>query len=209
MPSKWLLALILVLPFAQPTLAQSSDGSASPLGHVAKRNDASKKENAPTKAKRVFTDEDMSLRRSPIPAIALQGVDNSQEVLDAIHEYRRTHDAAETERIVHQWFDEQSEVLSDAIDTNVKLTKHNQLKMEAAQDASPYVYDGDVSKLQQRQLSERWSQRMDARTSQDNWLIINRIQQAFVRVRCDGIFNRGKSPYDWFRIRNANGVGTY
>jgi hypothetical protein len=78
MPSKWLLALILVLPFAQPTLAQSSDGSASPLGDVAKRNDASKKENDPTKAKRVFTDEDMSLRRSPIPAIALQGVDNSQ-----------------------------------------------------------------------------------------------------------------------------------
>jgi len=50
---------------------------------------------------------------------------------------------------------------------------------------------------------------MDARTSQNNWLNINRIQQAFVRVRCDGIFNRGKSPYDWFRIRNANGVGTY
>jgi len=36
-----------------------------------------------------------------------------------------------------------------------------------------------------------------------------RIQQAFFRVRCDVILNRGKTAYDWFRIRNANGVGTY
>lgn len=206
---KWLLAAILILPFAGQTLGQSNDASvAAPLGDVAKKN----KDTSKNKAKRVFTDDDMLARRkNPLPAIALLGVDNTQDVLDTIHEFRKTHDAAETERVVHEWFDEQSEVLSDSIDANNKIAQHNQIKMEAAQDGNGYgvAYDGDYTKLRQRQLSEVWAQRSDARTNRDNWQVIMRIQQAFVRVRCDAILNRGKVPYDWFRIRNANGVGTY
>jgi hypothetical protein len=157
----------------------------------------------------------MSMRKSPIPAIALEGPDNSQAVLDVIHEFKRTHDAAETERVLHEWFDEQSEILSAAIDANNRIAQHNQTKMEAAQDGygygSPYgnASDVDYNKLRQRQLSEMWAQRSDARSNRDNWQVVMRIQQAFLRVRCDAILNRGKAPYDWFRIRNANGVGTY
>jgi len=205
---QWLLAPLLILPFAGQTLGQNSDEGPPPLGDVAKKN----KETSKSKAKRVFTDEDMSARRkNPFPAVALQGADNTQEVLDTIHEFRRTHDAAETERVVHEWYDEQSVVLSDAIDANNRIAQHNQIKMEAAQDGYGYgvAYDGDYQKLRQRQLSEVWAQRSDARSNRDNWQVIMRIQQAFLRVRCDAILNRGKTPYDWFRIRNANGVGTY
>ncbi|MGB8011449.1 MAG: hypothetical protein WCF68_07535 [Terriglobales bacterium] len=144
--------------------------------------------------------------------VALDGPDNSQIILDAIHEFKTTHDAAETERVVHEWFDEQAEVLSAAIDANNRIAQHNQIKMEAAQDSGygyGYNYDGDYNKLRQRQLSEVWAQRSDARSSRDNWQVVTRIQQVFVRVRCDAILNRGKAPYDWFRIRNANGIGTY
>ncbi len=192
-------------------LGQSSDeGAPPPLGDVAKKN----KDTSKSKATRVFTDDDMSARRkNPIPLVALQGADNSQAVLDAIHEFKGKHDAAETERVVHEWYDEQSEVLSAAIDDNASIALHNRLKMEAAQDEYGYGYgagyDGDYRKLQQRQMSQVWSQRVDARNSRDNWQVIARIQQAFFRVRCDVLFNRGKTPYDWFRIRNANGVGTY
>src|ERR1022692_2681733 len=205
---KWLLAPILLLPFAGQTLGQSNDEGAPPtLGDVAQKN----KDTSKSKAKRVFTDDDLSVRKIPIPVVALEGADNTQTVLDTIHEFKRTHDAAETERVVHEWFDEQSEVLSAAIDANNRIAQHNQIKMEAAQDGYGYGggYDGDYNKLRQRQLSEVWAQRSDARSNRDNWQVVMRIQQAFVRVRCDAILNRGKMPYDWFRIRNANGVGTY
>jgi uncharacterized protein involved in type VI secretion and phage assembly len=208
MGSKWLLALILILPFAGISLGQNSvDGATPPLGDIAKKN----KNAVKSKAKHVFTEDDMSVRSGPIPAIALQGADNTEEVLNAIHEFRRTHDAAETERVVHEWYDGQTEILSAAIEGNTRNAQHNQLKMEAAQDRYAYGngYDGDYQKLQQRQLSERWSQRSDARSNQENFQTIARIQQAFARVRCDVIFNRGKTAYDWFRIRSANGVGSY
>ena len=217
MRRKWLLALVFVLCIMLSMIGlafgQSTDeGAPAPLGDVAKKN----KINSKSKAKRVFTDDDLSVRKNPIPAIALEGVDNTQLVLDTIHEFKTTHDPAETERVVHEWFDEQSEVLSAAIDANNRIAQHNQVKMEAAQDGYGYgnqygnaSYDGDYSKIRQRQLSEMWAQRSDARSNRDNWQVVMRIQQTFLRVRCDAIWNRGKAPYDWFRIRNANGVGTY
>jgi hypothetical protein len=216
MPSKSLLALILVLPFAQQILAQSGDSSASPLGDIAKRNDASRKENTPAKAKRVFTDENMAIRRNPIPAIALQGADNTDEVLNSIHEYRANHDVEATENIVHDWFDEQNGVLSAAIEANVRQQNHNQMRMEAAQDRSTYPYgyvnDGDSSKYAERMITERWSQRAEARSQQENFQIISRVQQALMKVRFDVICRPNKTrpaAYEWFKIRTANGVNSY
>lgn len=216
MRRKWLLALVFVLSIMLSMIGlafgQSTDeGTPAPLGDVAKKN----KDNSKSKAKHVFTDDDLSVRKNPIPVIALDGTDNTQAILDFIHTFKTAHDASETERVVHEWFDEQSEVLSAAIDSNNRIAQHNQVKMEAAQDGNGYgnpynaSYDGDYSKIRQRQLSEMWAQRSDARSNRDNWQVVQRIQQAFLRVRCDAILNRGKAPYDWFRIRNANGVGTY
>ena len=207
---KCLLVMILILPLTGQTFGQNSDdGAAPPLGDGAKKNKNDNKDGAKSKPKHVFSDDDVPVRNSPIPAIALQGVENIEDVLNAIHEFRATHDGAETERVVHAWFDEQTEVLSAAIDANTKLIQHNQLRMEAAQDRAPVVYDGDYSKLQQSQMTERWSQRVDARSNRDNMQTIMRIQQTFARVRIDAILNRGKTPYDWFKIRCSNGIGTY
>jgi hypothetical protein len=212
---KWSLTLILLLPFSGLAFGQSADDTgAPPLGDVAKKNKDASTATPKSKPKRVFSDDDMSVRSNPIPVIALQGPDNTDNILNTIHDFKKVHDPAETERVVHEWFDEQSEVLSDAIDANVRLAQHNQLKMEAAQDGYAYAnttnYDAsDYNRLRQHQLSEQWAQRSDARTARDNFQVITRIQQTFFRVRCDAILNRGKMPYDWFRIRNANGVGSY
>ena len=205
---QWLLALILILPLSRQVLCQSGDdGTAPPLGDVAKNS----KDTPKSKAKRVFTDDNLNVRTNPIPAIALAGPDNIEEILNAIHDFKTKHTQAETENAVHEWFDEQSGVLSAAIDSNIRLARHNQIKMEAAQDSYAYGtrYDGDYSKLQQRQLSERWAQRADVRTSQENFAVIGRVQVALVRVRCDVLLNRTKTAYDWFRIPTANGAGTY
>ena len=92
---KPLLALLLILLFARPLFGQTTDNSATPLGDVAKKNDVAKKDkDASAKAKHVFTDDDMSLRKSPIPSITLQGVENTEEILNAIHDFRASHDLA-------------------------------------------------------------------------------------------------------------------
>jgi hypothetical protein len=216
---KPLLALILILLFVRPLFAQTADSSAPPLGDVAKKNDATKKDkDSSAKAKRVFTDDNMAVRKSPIPSIALQGSENTEEILTAIHEFRSTHDLAQTEDVVHAWFDEQTALLSGAIDANVRLQKHNQMRMESAQDRSSYpyynnyAYDGDSSRFNERLTSERWSQRVEARSSQENFQIISRIQQVLMKVRVDVIcrpYKTRPAAYDWFKIRTANGVGAY
>jgi hypothetical protein len=212
-----LLALILVLPWTRQTLGQSSDSSAPPLGDVAKKYAAQKDKDASTKTKRVFNDDDMSLRKSPIPAIALQGGDNTEEILAAIHEFRANHNQEETENVVHDWFDEESAVLSGAIDGNVRMQKHNQMRMEAAQDrfAYPYnyTYDPDfASRQNERMTTERWSQRVASRSAQENFQVIARIQQSLMKVRVDVIcrpYKTKPAAYDWFKIPTANGIGTY
>ena len=215
MHRKWILAaiFIFIFAFAWRGFAQSSDEGAPSLGDIAKKN----KDNSKSKAKRVITDDDVNVRTNPIPVISVLGPDNTDEVLNAIHEFKRTHDAAETERVVHEWFDEQSEVLSAAIEANARIAQSNQMKMEVAQDTNqnqyqyqnPVDYEGDYRKIQQRQISERRSQRIDARTNRDNWQVISRIQQTLVRVRNEVQMSRAKTAYEWFKIRNANGVGSY
>src|SRR5258708_13872045 len=123
----WLLALILLCGFAGPTFGQNAEESgAPPLGDVAKKNRAGSK----VKAKRVLTDDDLSARSNPIPVIALEGAENTDNILDAIHQYRRVRDAAETERVVREWFDEESEGLSAASEVNSRLSQHTQFWVE-------------------------------------------------------------------------------
>ena len=211
------LALILVLLFVAQAYSQAGDNSAPPLGDVAKKNAATKDKDASTKAKRVFTDDDMSIRKSPIPSIALQGTDNTLDILTSIHDYRANHSAEETEDAVHEWFDEQSAVLSGAIDANVRMQKHNQMRMEAAQDRAAYPYNSNydpdsATKMNERMTTERWSQRVESRSQQENFQVISRIQQTLIRVRVDVICRPNKTKaaaYDWFKIRTANGVGSY
>jgi hypothetical protein len=212
MHRKWILTT-LVLLFAWPALGQNSDDATPSLGDIAKKN----KDNSKSKAKRVITDDDVNVRSNPIPMVAVLGPDNTDEVLNTIREFKRTHDAAETERVVHEWFDEQSDVLSAAIDANARIAQNTQMKMEVQQDANQYQnqyqnavdYEGDYRRMQQRQITERRAQRIDARSNRDNSQIIGRIQQSLMKVRVDVMANHSKMAYDWFKIRNANGVGSY
>jgi len=213
-----ILLLIGVAQFSSLTCAQSTDDSPPSLGEAARMNRSIRKAKDPsTKAKRIVNDDDdTALRKSPIPAIALDGPDNVEEILNAIHDYRSKHNAAETEDAVHFWFDEQNQVLSAAIDNVARLQKFNQMKMENAQDRASYPYNGnhdfDPTKYNEYLTGQRWSQRVDNRSAQENSVIIFRIQQTLMRVRTDVICRPNKvqpSAYDWFRIRTANGISSY
>lgn len=215
---KLVLALMFALQVSSLAFAQTAEDSTPSLGEVARKNQSvGKAKDPPNKAKVIVSDDDDSaLRKSPIPSIALAGSDNLEEILNAIHDYRSKHTPAETEDVVHFWFDEQNQILSAAIENGLRLQKYNQMKMENAQDHPSYAYnpnrDYDPTRYNDYLLSQRWSQRMDARSAHENSLIISRIQQAFLRVRVDVICRPNKmqpAAYDWFRIRTANGISSY
>jgi hypothetical protein len=211
---KTALLLILMIQVSLPAFAQGAEDSSPSLGEIAKQNASKKAKDPSGKTKWVVSDDDdTALRKSPIPSIALEGPDNIDQILNAIHEYRSKHDQADTEDVVHIWFDQQSEVLSNAIDNIARQQKYNQMKMENAQDHPIYVYNGnhdfDPHKYNEYLTSQRWAQRMDASSAQDNSFVIFRIQEVFLRVRGDVLWRPNKTqpaPYDWFRIRALNGT---
>ena len=213
-------AISLVLLFGYTSLAQTGDSSSVSLGEAAKKCEAAKKDkdkDTSTKAKKVFTDDDMSARKGPIPSITLQGPENTEEILNAIHNFRADHDPMSTEDVVHKWFDQETEVLSDAIDANTRMQKHNQMRAENAQDTNSYPrynypQDYDSSRFRESMTSQVWSQRVENRSAQENALIIGRVQQVMMKVRLDVFcrpYKTRPAAYDWFKIRTANGVSAY
>jgi hypothetical protein len=86
------------------------------------------------------------------------------------------------------------------------------MRWESVQDRGPYIYDGDYAKMNERQITERFSQRVDAHSNQDNFRVIARLQQSLMKVRGDLFCRPNKTraaAYDWFKIANANGVGSF
>src|SRR5436309_1317042 len=55
-------------------------------------------------AKKVFTDEDMDAITSPLPRLKMNGIDNTDQIIAEIGNYRKTHTAEETEQVVHDWY---------------------------------------------------------------------------------------------------------
>lgn len=184
-----------------PAFGQSSDNTPS-LGDIAKRN----KNVTGQKAKKVFTEDDLSLRKNPIPRLSLQGDDNSEIVLEAVREFRKSHPPEETERVVREWYEEHDAILAAATEDNLQINKHRQYRVDL-QDEGYENNDTDYVKARQRMATERRSQRVDARHNQDNWQLISRIQGAMQAIRNDLRMNR--MSCEWFKIRQGGGVGTY
>jgi hypothetical protein len=86
MHRNWILATLVIL-FAWQALGQNSDERAPSLGDIAKKN--KNNDSSRSKAKRVITDDDVNVRSNPIPVIAVQGPDNTDEVLNAIREFKK------------------------------------------------------------------------------------------------------------------------
>src|ERR1700751_2793220 len=91
-----LFAFILVIA-CSALVAQDAEPS---LADAAK-----KKSDGKIKAKVVITEENLPVH-GPLPSMSLEGVDNSDEVLRAIDQYRQTHTTLEAEQIVRDWYDE-------------------------------------------------------------------------------------------------------
>ncbi len=155
-----------------------------------------------THAKKVITDEDVVPQRGPLPALAFDGDDNADDIVDAIVSYKKTHSAEDTEKVVHDWFDEYDSILAAAI----------RGQTATAARRSSTVYNGywgcqDSPNYQNCVVRKRAEMRGSHDDQMSGWMTVVRIQQTFMKVR-SGIV-RSNLQYKWFKIRNGNGVGSY
>jgi hypothetical protein len=198
-----LAGLGITMAFGQssPSTQQPSaeDGPPS-LGSAARNAKPSKPRVA-----RVFTDEDMEVRRGPIPRLNLDGVENSDEILEAINKYRVTHKPEEVEQAIHDWYDEYDTLLNAAIKQD-----NDYRNLRQANIANGYELcqqSGDYEKCEQRRQAEMRGARLDNQIIRDNGLHSARLQQGLIKVR-NGL-NAYNLHYMWFKIRQGNGNGSF
>ena len=155
-----------------------------------------------TKSKVVITDENLASDRGPLPDINIEGVDNSDDIVKAIDQYRRAHTPAETEHVVRDWYDRCDLLFQHAFAENEELKAR-------AQDRSvqPQEYSDDYEKYREQRSAEVHSQLQDSRTYHKNGLLMARLQQTLQKVR-SAIFPFGLK-YDWIKIRFGNGNGSW
>ncbi len=147
----------------------------------------------------------MELRKSPLPRLNLDGDDNSDEILEAIVKYRQGHKADETEQAVRDWYLECDTSLGAAIHDSVDSRNLRQSNITNGYELCQL--GGDYERCEKRRQAEARGARLDAARIQQDGQRIGRIQQALIKIR-NGL-QRNQLRYDWFKVRNANGVGNF
>jgi len=207
-PSKAFLGAALflaALAFAGSARAQQSDSSSDQepgksLAQLAKEA----KQNKTAHAKKVLTEDDLD-HKGPLPRIDMDGTDNSDEIVQAIGDYKNKHTPEETEQVLHDWYDAYDSMLATAI------RETNQIRDR--RESTTYVGNRlcssstDYQKCNEQRQAEMWGSRDDNFSLRDDSMLTGRIQQEFIRVR-NGIC-RYNLRYTWFKIRNANGNGSF
>ncbi len=194
-------ALVSVLLSPSSSLAWQTDVPSEQNQSLAEAAKKAQKDKT-AHAKKVITDEDVVPQRGPLPALSFDGDDNTDDIIDAILNYKKTHSAEETEKVVHEWFDEYDSILSAAI----------RGQTATAARRSSTVYNGywgcqDAPNYQNCVVRRRAEMRGSHDDQMSGWSTVGRIQQAFMKVR-NGIM-RNNLQYKWFKVRNASGIGSY
>lgn len=179
----------------------NSGSSSPPLGDVVKKA----KQNAGPKAKTVINEETLK-PQDPIPAIAFADIDNSDDIIKAIHEFKKNHSPSETEETVRQWYDESDSIFLKALDDNARLIVRKEDRT-LADVTGEYNRAGDYSRAVERRNGAIREDRNDFRSYRSNGFRIARIQQTLMKVRND--LQVCGLRYEWFKIRNGNGNGSF
>jgi hypothetical protein len=182
-----------------PTTVPAADQSSS----VAAAARTSKKPAA--HAKRVIDDDDLELHKSPIPRLSLEGTDNVAEIVAAVKKYKESHTPQQTEEAFRDWFSETNDVLTAAIRESSNLRDLRESNINNSNDLCQD--SGDWEQCQRLRLADARGARSDQNRIRNDGFVTGRIQQAFMKIRSD-LFLIGLR-YEWFKIQNANGVGSF
>ena len=160
------------------------------------------------KAKKVFTDEDMEVRKGPFPKLNLHGPDNGDQILEAMIEYRKKHTAEESTAAIREWYEEHDAILAAAIEEAPQLKSLRNANMSNGYELCQE--GGDYEHCEKRRRSEARGAMYDRDKIQEDGLLVARLQQTFMRIR-NGLngLNMRTGNYPWFKVRNANGVGNF
>lgn len=156
-------------------------------------------------AKRVIDDDDLELHKSPIPRLSLEGAENTAEIVAAVKKYKESHTPQQTELAFRDWFDDTNDVLTAAIRESSNL---RDLRESNVNNSNDLCQDGgDWEQCQKLRLADARGARRDQNRIRNDGLVTGRIQQAFMKIRND-LMTIGVH-YQWFKIQNANGVGSF
>jgi hypothetical protein len=174
------------------------------LSTFARRRRTRKARDSKPKSKVVVTEENLVSARGPLPDMNIEGVDNSDDVIKAIDQYRRSHTSEETEQVVRAGYNQYDTLFQKAWSDN------EEIKSRARDQATaPRHYSDDYRRYQEQRTAQVHSGLRDQRATLRNGLLMARIQQSLQKVR-SGIqaFNL---RYDWMKIRfgNGNGIGKH
>jgi hypothetical protein len=119
---------------------------------------ASKKSSGSTTSKIRIDDDSLdgviSKVKAPIPDITLEGLDNSDEIVTAINDYKSHHSPEGTETVLKDWWDRHEAILIRAADENKALS-------DRLQDQRYYYREqtnsDDYRKAQQQYLDQQKS----------------------------------------------------
>lgn len=197
----WISALYMTCGLAVAQDSAASSGQSKSVADVARAAQTQKT----TKATKVFTDDDNGFRKSPLPQLSLDGDDNCEDVLDSILKYRETHTPEEVEKAVHDWYDETDALLANAIHDSIQSKDLRQSNITNGYEMCQA--GGDYEQCEKRRRAEARGARLDAMRVQQDGQRIGRLQQDFIKIRAG--LQKNQLRYSWFKIRNANGVGTF
>ena len=199
--TKALLFGLLTATYALPAPQDSSsmgDGQkpVKSLGEIAREA----RKNKPAQAKTVITDENLDVKRGPLPKLNLEGPENFDAIVQAIGDYKAKHSPQETEQVLHDWYREYDSMLATMFRENLEL--------QTLRDSNTYYSNESCSqgvnykKCMERQRAEALGTRQDRSVMKDNWAVTYRVQTGIMRVG-EGM-SRYNLRYDWWKVRYIN-----
>lgn len=194
-----------------PGVAQQSTDTNSSVSQPAPNSEksiaAAAKESKAQKAhaKKVFTDEDTGVWKSPLPRLKMQGTDNTDVITDAMGKYKESHTPEETEQVVRDWYEDYDQQLAAAIEDN--LERSSLMRANVDNDNEMCTQGGYDEKCARQRMADATGARRDQNVMMDNNALIHRLQNAFSKIR-GGLVKYGL-VYDWWKIRTTNNIDTY
>ena len=176
------------------------------LGDVARENRNNKQPSA--KAKVVVDDESAPILsgKSPFPNMATEGLDNTDEIIQAMEVHRAHHSAEEFEKALRSWYENYDAIMDNAL-REQKEAKDRRIDRMRGTEPSPLDRNVDYKEYEMRRRQEVRNDDEDRKRIEADGLLTARIQQMFMKVRSN-LMGKGLR-YDWFKIRFGNNNGSY
>jgi len=196
-------ALLIAGLFSAATSLQAQSGAPpKSLAEMAAQANSKKTEHSHV----VINDETVSAQKPIIPNVWEDDCDNTDAIMAAITDYRRTHTRNETEELIHAWYEKHASRLDHAAEENRRIQR-------GREEHSNYPYDyGDLNPRDYRQYYE--AQQAASRSAFDdqwryteNYQMIYHTETVFQKVKY-GVRRMGMD-FDWFKLRCGINFCTY